>query len=99
MRAWCVQVGGSKSASQLFDKYAVLKTFLKKLVTSYRTHGLNLQKAIINSWGDKDSLEKQMINLKNKHGLNATKNIDPNVPEEDKIINIEDPEDKGPYIN
>ena len=89
----------SKSASQLFDKYAVLKTFLKKLVTSYRTHGLNLQKAIINSWGDKDSLEKQMINLKNKHGLNATKNIDPNVPEEDKIVNIEDPEDKGPYIN
>ena len=89
----------SKSASQLFDKYAILKTFLKKLVTSYRTHGLNLQKAITNSWGDKDSLEKQMINLKNKHGLNATKNIDPNVPEEDKIINIEDPEDRGPYIN
>jgi len=89
----------TKSASRLFDKYATLKTFLKTLITSYRTHGKNLQKAITNSWGDKDSLEKQMKSLKNKHGLSATKNIEETLPEEDKIVDINDPEEKGPYIN
>ena len=53
----------TKSATKLYDKYAILKNILK-LISSYRTHGLNLQKVISNSWGEKDSLEKQMINLK-----------------------------------
>ena len=88
----------TKSATKLYDKYVTLKGFLKKLVTSYRTHGTNLQAAINNSWGGKDSLEKQMINLKNKHGL-VGKNIEQTLPAEDKILDINDPEDKGPYIN
>ena len=81
----------TKSASKLFDKYATLKAYLKKVVTSYRTHGKNLEEAINNSWGGKDSLEKQMINLKNKHGLNATKNIETTSLEEDKIRDVNDP--------
>ena len=88
----------TKSATKLYDKYVTLKGFLKKIVTSYRTHGTNLQAAINNSWGGKDSLEKQMINLKNKHGL-VGKNIEQTLPAEDKILDINDPEDKGPYIN
>ena len=39
-----------------------------------------------------------MINLKNKHGL-VGKNIEQTLPAEDKILDINDPEDKGPYIN
>ncbi len=89
----------TKSASKLFDKYATLKAYLKKVVTSYRTHGKNLQEAINNSWGGKDSLEKQMINLKNKHGLSATKYIETTLPEEDKVRYVEDPEEKGKFIN
>ena len=94
----------TKSATRLYEKYATLKGFLKKIVTSYRTHGLNLQAAINNSWGGKDSLEKQMINLKKKHGISATKNIEQTLLVEDKIVDINDPEDndpeeKGPYIN
>ena len=89
----------TKSASKLYDKYATLKSYLKKVVTSYRTHGKNLEEAINNSWGGKDSLEKQMINLKNKHGLNATKNIETTSLEEDKIRDVNDPEEKGPFIN
>ena len=89
----------TKSASKLYDKYATLKGYLKKVVTSYRTHGKNLQEAINNSWAGKDSLEKQMVNLKEKHGLNATKNIETTLPEEDKIRNVDDPEEKGPFIN
>jgi DNA recombination protein RmuC len=89
----------TKSATKLYEKYATLKGFLKKIVTSYRTHGTNLQSAINNSWGGKDSLEKQMINLKKKHGIPATKNIEQTLPEEDKIVDVNDPEEKGPYIN
>ena len=89
----------TKTASKLYDKYAILKKYLKTLISSYRTHGLNLQKVISNSWGEKDSLEKQMINLKNKHGVVATKNIETTTAEEDKIRDLNDPEDKGPYVN
>ena len=89
----------TKSASKLFDKYATLKAYLKKVVTSYRTHGKNLQEAINNSWAGKDSLEKQMVNLKEKHGLNATKNIETTLPEEDKVPDVNDPDEKGPFIN
>ena len=89
----------TKSASKLYDKYAILKGYLKKIVTSYRTHGKNLQEAINNSWAGKDSLEKQMVNLKEKHGLNATKNIETTLPEEDKIRDVNDPDEKGPIIN
>ena len=89
----------TKSASKLYDKYATLKGYLKKVVTSYRTHGKNLQEAINNSWAGKDSLEKQMVNLKEKHGLNATKNIETTLPEEDKIRDVDDPDEKGPFIN
>ena len=89
----------TKSASKLYDKYATLKGYLKKVVTSYRTHGKNLQEAINNSWAGKDSLEKQMVNLKEKHGLNATKNIETTLPEEDKIRDVNDPDEKGPFIN
>ena len=46
-----------------------------------------------------DSLEKQMINLKNKHGVPITKNIETTTPEEDKIRDLNDPEEKGPLIN
>ena len=88
----------TKSATKLYDKYVTLKGFLKKIVTSYRTHGTNLQAAINNSWGGKDSLEKQMINLKNKDWLFG-KNIEQTLPAEDKILDVNDPEDKGPYIN
>ena len=88
----------TKSATKLYDKYVTLKGFLKKIVTSYRTHGTNLQAAINNSWGGKDSLEKQMINLKNKHGL-VGKNIEQTLPAEDKILDVNDPEDKGPHFN
>ena len=89
----------TKSASNIYAKYATLKTYLKTLISSYRTHGKNLQEAINNSWGGGDNLEKQIINLKNKHGVPVTKNIPETKPEEDKIRDLNDPEEKGPFIN
>ena len=41
----------TKSASNIYAKYATLKTYLKTVISSYRTHGKNLQEAINNSWG------------------------------------------------
>ena len=47
-----------------------------------------------------------MVSLKEKHGLNATKNIETTLPEEDKIRHVNDPDEKvndpdekGPFIN
>ena len=60
----------TKSASKLYDKYATLKGYLKKVVTSYRTHGKNLQEAINNSWAGKDSLEKQMVSFLGRISMN-----------------------------
>ncbi len=47
----------------------------------------------------KANLEKQIINLKEKHGISAGKNIEKTLAEEDKIEDIDDPESKGPSIN
>tara|TARA_Y100001970_G_scaffold4790_1_gene5447 strand:- start:15533 stop:16696 length:1164 start_codon:yes stop_codon:yes gene_type:complete len=89
----------TQSASQLYDKYATLKSYLKKLVTSYNSHAKNLRSVINSGWAGKANLEKQIINLKEKHGVTAGKNIEKTLPEEDKIDDIDDPEDKGPYVN
>ena len=89
----------TKSASQLYEKYGTLKKYLKKLVTSYNSHAMNLRAVINSGWAGKGNLEKQIINLKEKHGVTAGKNIEKTLPEEDKIEDIDDPEDKGPYVN
>ena len=89
----------TKSASQLYEKYGTLKKYLKKLVTSFNSHAMNLRAVISSGWAGKGNLEKQIINLKEKHGVTAGKNIEKTLPEEDKIEDIDDPEDKGPYVN
>jgi len=86
----------TQSASQLYDKYATLKSYLKKLVTSYNSHAKNLRSVINSGWAGKANLEKQIINLKEKHGVTAGKNIEKTLAEEDKIEDIDDPENKSP---
>ena len=84
----------TESASSLIDKYAVLKKHLKGLVTSYRTHGTNLQNVINSGWAGSGNLEKQMIDLKENHGLHATKNIEKTLSQENKVRDITDPEEE-----
>ena len=86
----------TKSASQLYEKYGTLKKYLKKLVTSYNYHAMNLRAVINSGWAGKGNLEKQIINLKEKHGVTAGKNIEKTLAEEDKIEDIDDPENKSP---
>ena len=89
----------TKSAALLYDKYSVLKDYLKILVTSYRTHGLNLQKVIDSGWRGKGNLEKQIKNLKEKHGVEITREIKQISSEEEKIPDIDDPEERTKVIN
>lgn len=89
----------TKSAALLYDKYSVLKDYLKILVTSYRTHGLNLQKIIDSGWRGKGNLEKQIKNLKEKHGVEITREIKQISSEEEKIPDIDDPEERTKVIN
>ena len=84
----------TESASSLIDKYAVLKKYLKALVTSYRTHGTNLQNVINSGWAGSGNLEKQMIDLKENHGLHATKSIEKTLSHENKVRDITDPEEE-----
>ena len=76
-----------------------LKSYLKKLVTSYNSHAKNLRSVISSGWAGKANLEKQIINLKEKHGVIPGKHIEKTLPEEDKIEDIDDPNDKGTYVN
>ena len=62
-------------------------------------HAMNLRAVINSGWAGKGNLEKQIINLKEKHGVTAGQNIEKTIPEEDKIEDIVDPDDKGPYVN
>ena len=86
----------TKSASQLYEKYGTLKKYLRKLVTSYNSHAMNLRALINSGLAGKGNLEKQIINLKEKHGVTAGKNIEKTLAEEDKIEDIDDPENKSP---
>ena len=70
-----------------------------KSITSYNSHSKNLRAVINSAWAGKGNLEKQIVNLKNRHGITAAKNIEKTLPEEDKIQDIDDPENKGPYVN
>ena len=57
---------------------------------------MNLRAVINSGWAGKGNLEKQIINLKEKHGVTAGKNIEKTLAEEDKIEDIDDPENKSP---
>ena len=87
----------TKKASSIFDKYAVLKTSLRKLVSTFNSHADNLRDVITSGWSGKANLEKQIEDLR-EMGIQGTKQIDKTTIEEDKIDPIIDV-DKGPNAN
>lgn len=87
----------TKKASSIFDKYAVLKTSLRKLVSTFNSHADNLRDVITSGWSGRANLEKQIEDLK-EMGIQGTKQIDKTTIEEDKIDPIIDV-DKGPNAN
>lgn len=87
----------TKKASSIYDKYAVLKSALKKVITTFNSHGNHLREVIITGWIGRGNLEKQIEDLK-KMGIQGTKPIEITSSEEDKIDLIIDIE-KDPNAN
>ena len=83
----------TETAKNLYDKFAVLKGHLKKTMTTYNSHGANLQQVINNAWAGKSSLEKRIEKLKQDHGLNATKTLEKTSPVDDRISEVVDTEE------
>jgi len=83
----------TETAKNLYDKFAVLKGHLKKTMTTYNSHGANLQQVINNAWAGKSSLEKRIEKLKQDHGLNATKTLEKTSPVDDRISEVVDSEE------
>ena len=84
----------SNNATYLYNKFVSLKKNLKLVIKSFRDHSINLQKVIDTGWGSKSSLEKSFEKFKKKHGLNESKEMPTSTLEENRISELDDPEEK-----
>ena len=79
----------TKKASSIYDKYAILKSSLKRVITTFNSHGDNLRNVINSGWVGRGNLEKQIEDLKSM-GVEGTKPIEKTTSEEEKIYPIID---------
>ena len=79
----------TKKASSIYDKYAILKSSLKRVITTFNSHGDNLRNVINSGWVGRGNLEKQIEDLKSM-GVEGTKPIVKTTSEEEKIDPIID---------
>ena len=79
----------TKKASSIYDKYAILKSSLKRVITTFNSHGDNLRNVINSGWVGRGNLEKQIEDLKSM-GVEGTKPIEKTTSEEEKIDPIID---------
>ncbi len=79
----------TKKASSIYDKYAILKSSLKRVITTFNSHGDNLRNVINSGWVGRGNLEKQIEDLKSM-GVEGTKPIEKTTTEEEKIDPIID---------
>jgi DNA recombination protein RmuC len=79
----------TKKASSIYDKYAILKSSLKRVIATFNSHGDNLRNVINSGWVGRGNLEKQIEDLKSM-GVEGTKAIEKTTSEEEKIDPIID---------
>ena len=89
----------ANDATNLIDKFVTLKKILKLVIKSHREHSTNLQKVVDTGWAKKSSLEKSFQKFKSKHGQNQAKEIPISSLEEDRFIDIDDPEEDKTALN
>ena len=96
------QIEGMKkiqeSATDIFEKYVGLKESIKSTFSTYRTHGKKLKDVVTKAWGQQ-GIEKEIIKLKDKHGIVSSKRIENVNLEETEIFNVNDPEEEDRIIN
>ena len=81
------------TASNLMDKYSLVKASLIKTMTSFNAHGKNLQNVIKGTWQGQGSLEQRIEKLQ-EQGINPKNPIPKTTELEDKLLKFEEKEPK-----
>jgi DNA recombination protein RmuC len=84
----------TNTASNLMEKYSLLKTHLIKTMTSFNSHGENLKKVINGAYLGRNSLEQRIEKLKDL-GINSSTPIQKTNPLQDKLMDFEEVKDKN----
>ena len=83
----------TNTATNLMEKYAVLKGYLIKTMSSFNSHGDNLKKVIQGAYG-KNGLEQRIEKLK-ELGVSSSRPIAKTTALQDELIQLEPIEDKN----
>jgi len=92
------QIKGIKAitdaATNLMDKYSSLKKNLIKMMSSFNSHGENLQNVIKGAWQGQGSLEQRIEKLQDQ-GINPKNPIPKTNEIEDKLVKFEEKQTKN----
>ena len=86
------QIKGVKNitdiATNLMEKYSLVKSHLIKTMTSFNAHGKNLENVIKGTWQGKGSLEQRITKLQDQ-GINPKNSIPQTKEIEDQLMRFE----------
>ena len=84
----------TQTASNLMEKYSLLKGHLIKTMTSFNSHGENLKRVINGAYQGRNSLEQRIEKLKDL-GISSSTPIPKTNPLQDKLMDFEEVKDKS----
>ena len=84
----------TQTASNLMEKYSLLKGHLIKTMTSFNSHGENLKRVINGAYQGRNSLEQRIEKLKDL-GISSSTPITKTTPLQDKLMDFEEVKDKS----
>ena len=84
----------TQTASNLMEKYSLLKGHLIKAMTSFNSHGENLKRVINGAYQGRNSLEQRIEKLKDL-GISSSTPIPKTTPLQDKLMDFEEVKDKS----
>ena len=80
-------------ASNLMEKYSLIKENLIKTMNSFNSHGENLKKVVNGIYAGRNSLEQRIEKLRD-HGIKSKTPIKKTTPLQDKLMEFEDVKNK-----
>ena len=80
-------------ASNLMEKYSIIKENLIRTMNSFNSHGENLKKVINGIYAGRNSLEQRIEKLRD-HGIRSKTPIKKTTPLQDKLMEFEDVKNK-----
>ncbi len=85
-------------ATNVWDKYTVIRSNIKSLLASFKTHRNSIESLINNTYVKKNSLENLMLDLKKNNGIEGQK-LDATTENEKIVPDVEDVEEKKTSSN